>query len=143
MYNNIGGKIKGLSTALAIIGIVVAVLFGLIRLFNMDDFEDFIESIIIILIGCAASWISSWLLYGLGELIEDTHSIAVSNLNIRKIMEDMKRSSQENGNNNNVNTPQIQMNSNVNRQAELYQLYSKGVITVEEYQKALASGEKA
>lgn len=143
MYNNIGGKIKGLSIAFAVIGIIVAVLFGLIRLFNMDDFEDFIKSIVMTLVGCVASWISSWLFYGLGELIEDTHSIAVSNLNIRKIMEDMKRSSQENGNNNNVNTPQTQMNSNANRQAELYQLYSKGVITAEEYQKALASGEKA
>lgn len=109
MYNDIGGKIKGLSIAFAVIGIIVAVLFGLIRLFNMDDFEDFIKSIVMTLVGCVASWISSWLLYGLGELIEDTHSIAVSNLNIRKIMEDMKRSSQGNGNNNNVNEIKMQM----------------------------------
>lgn len=140
MYNNIGGKIKGLSIAFAVIGIIVAVLFGLIRLFNMDDFEDFIKSIVMTLVGCVASWISSWLFYGLGELIEDTHSIAVSNLNIRKIMENKNAAVTNFGD---VNTPQIQMNSNVNRQAELYQLYSKGVITAEEYQKALADGGKA
>ncbi len=129
-----------MSIAFAVIGIIVAVLFGLIRLFNMDDFEDFIKSIVMTLVGCVASWISSWLFYGLGELIEDTHSIAVSNLNIRKIMENKNAAVTNFGD---VNTPQIQMNSNVNRQAELYQLYSKGVITAEEYQKALADGGKA
>ena len=106
----------------------------------MDDFEDFIKSIVMTLVGCVASWILSQLFYGLGELIEDTHSIAVSNLNIRKIMENKNAAVTNFGD---VNTPQIQMNSNVNRQAELYQLYSKGVITAEEYQKALADGGKA
>ena len=48
-----------MSIAFAVIGIIVAVLFGLIRLFNMDDFEDFIKSIVMTLVGCVASWILS------------------------------------------------------------------------------------
>lgn len=138
MYNNIGGKIKGLSIAFAVIEVALAAIAGFILMITDDDMA--IVGIIIIVVGSITAWISSWLLYGLGELIEDTHSIAVSNLNIRKILENKNAAVTNFGD---VNTPQIQMNSNVNRQAELYQLYSKGVITAEEYQKALAGGEKA
>lgn len=138
MYNNIGGKIKGLSIVIAIIEVALAAIVGCILMITDDDMA--MVGIIIITVGGIASWISSWMLYGLGELIEDTHSIAVSNLNIRKILENKNAAVTNFGD---VNIPQIQMNSNVNRQAELYQLYSKGVITAEEYQKALAGGEKA
>lgn len=119
MYNNIGGKIKDLTKIIAIIEAGIAISIGLMMMFADDD--TFVFGIIIIVVGCITAWISSWFLYGFGEIVENTSIIA---RNTGAIC----------GKENAV--------SNVNRQSELYQLYSKGVITAEEYQKALSDGEQ-
>ena len=84
MFSNIGGKIKGLATFLTIFGFVV---FGGIALITLlASFAGGEEAIVvgliasffIAVIGCLASWLGSFLLYGFGELIENSKKIADS-----------------------------------------------------------------
>ena len=70
MYGNIGGKIKGLAVALFCLGAILSILYG-ISMAASSEYMIFIGLLIIIL-GPIVAWISSWLLYGFGELIEKT-----------------------------------------------------------------------
>ena len=119
MYNNIGGKIKGLTKVIAVMGALAPIVIGLGLMFSDENL--FLVGLLVIAVGCLISWISSWLLYGFGDLIENTALIA-------------------------RNTQAMYMNEyanqNANRQSELYRLYSTGAITAEEYQKAMAGNQQ-
>lgn len=119
MYNNIGAKIKGLTKIIVIIEAAIAVSIGLIMMFADDD--TFLLGLTVTVVGCLTAWISSWLLYGFGEIVENTSIIA---------------------RNSGANCGMENAVPNADRQAELYRLYAKGVISAEEYQKALAGGEQ-
>ena len=71
MFENIGGKIKTLATVCTIIGIVVSIAVGIF--YGAE--ADFLAGLLIIILGCLSSWIGSFLLYGFGELIENTTEI--------------------------------------------------------------------
>ena len=74
MFNNIGGKIKALASLFTWIGIIISLVIGL--LFIFADSNGVVIGILIIVIGSLMSWISSWLLYGFGDLIENSSIIA-------------------------------------------------------------------
>ena len=71
MFENIGGKIKTLAIVCTIIGIVISIAVGI--LYGAE--EDFGAGLLIIILGCLSSWLGSFLLYGFGELIENTTEI--------------------------------------------------------------------
>lgn len=70
MYDKIGGKIKTLVKAIAIIGIVASVIYGIVLL-SLGQ----IWGIIYILIMPFLIWAGSFVLYGFGELIEKVCNI--------------------------------------------------------------------
>lgn len=75
MFDNIGGKIKGLAVLVCSFGIIASVLYGIILL--SDAYYD-IEKIIgclFIFVGPLLAWLSSCGIYGFGELIEKTCGI--------------------------------------------------------------------
>ena len=89
MYNNIGRKIKILARIICIIGIIISIILGLLVLpyieyieyyIKIDSLalikekltESLIECIKIIVLGSLISWISSFCLYGFGQLIENS-----------------------------------------------------------------------
>lgn len=74
MFKNIGGKIKGLASVIAWLGIIVSVVTGVI--YMATAFDGVGIGFLILVLGSLVSWISSWLLYGFGELIENTSKIA-------------------------------------------------------------------
>jgi len=95
MYDNIGEKIKWLAKFIAIAGIIVSVISGLIifigaitgakisSFFGSSSSNNgtvvltgFLTGILYMVVGSLISWISSWFLYGFGELIENTAIIA-------------------------------------------------------------------
>lgn len=67
MFTDIGGKIKLLAKAGCWIMIAVFVVFGLFVATN-----SFLDGMLCIVLGCLGSWIGSWALYGMGELIENS-----------------------------------------------------------------------
>lgn len=67
MFNNIGEKIKGMACFVFAFGIVISLIFGLVMLVNYG-----FSGILVILLGSVLSWILSFVLYGLGQLIENS-----------------------------------------------------------------------
>ena len=57
MYNNIGKKIKGLATAIFVIGAIAAVVYG-ITIMSYDE-EMFLAGLFTMVLGSLAAWISS------------------------------------------------------------------------------------
>ena len=70
MYDNIGGKIKGLAKGTFIVETLAAVITGIILWADWDE----LWGPLVLFCGPIVAWVSSWLLYGFGELIEDTSS---------------------------------------------------------------------
>ena len=70
MYNNAGGKVKGLATTITVLTMIVAIIFGLIGMS-----QSFLAGLFIILFGCLGAWLSGLMLAAFGELVENTYYI--------------------------------------------------------------------
>ncbi len=70
-YDNIGGKIKKWATWIFTAEAIIAILAGII-LMN----EHVLIGLLVVVLGPIVAWISSWLLYGYGQLIENSDIIA-------------------------------------------------------------------
>ena len=68
MFDNIGDKLKGLALFLCWGGIIYSVISGIIV---CSDFKLWI-GLLIIVIGSLVSWISSWVIYAIGEIAVNT-----------------------------------------------------------------------
>ncbi len=79
IFSNIGGKIKGFAELLTWLGILGSIFSGLWIMSIDDDF--IIPGILVIVIGSLVSWISHLLLYGFGQLIQNS-DILVENSDI-------------------------------------------------------------
>jgi hypothetical protein len=100
MYTNIGGKIKLLAKVWAWLGIIASVGSAIAQLVminrapfnNIADQGISLMSILtavgIVIAGTLISWVSSWALYGFGELIAKASEIAE---NTRKLAADAHR----------------------------------------------------
>lgn len=74
MFENIGNKIKTLAKVLCWIGIIVSVVVAIV-LFASDD--DLVGIGFLVLIGGSLiSWIASFVLFGFGQLVENSDIIA-------------------------------------------------------------------
>lgn len=74
MFSNIGGKIKGLAKVFTWIGIIASVISGIAMMLMDDDIFLFI-GLIIMIAGSLLSWISSFMLYGFGHLVENSDKL--------------------------------------------------------------------
>ena len=77
MYDNIGAKIKSLAIAVFIIEAVASVAWG-IYLLDSDKNDLSIRGLVFMIAGPFIAWISSWVLYGFGELIEKVSGIELN-----------------------------------------------------------------
>ena len=82
MFDNIGGKIRGLAKVISILGIIASIAVGLLNVIFSDE-----VGIIIIVVGMLISWISGFFIYGFGQLIEDAQAIRKSNAAILKLLQ--------------------------------------------------------
>jgi len=73
MFDNIGGKIKSLAQVVCWIGIITSVIYGIVLMGTDDDLIFF--GFIVMVVGTLLSWVSSFTLFGFGEIIEDTKLI--------------------------------------------------------------------
>ena len=70
MFNNIGGKLKLLAKIVTVIGIVFSIIYGCL-LMESSIFVGFLY----ILLGSLIAYVSSFALYGFGQLIENSDEI--------------------------------------------------------------------
>lgn len=71
MFDEIGRKIKILAKSFTVIGIIIFVIYGIIIFTN-----NRLLGLAIMVGGSFLSWISSFVLYGFGHLIENTEILA-------------------------------------------------------------------
>lgn len=79
MFHNIGRKIKGLAIVFAMLGMVASIVEG-IQLIENTAYDDngmwIIIGFVVIIGGSVLSWISAFILYGFGELVDNSTIIA-------------------------------------------------------------------
>ncbi|MBQ2725723.1 MAG: hypothetical protein IJF78_08455 [Clostridia bacterium] len=73
MYGNIAAKIKFLAQAVAWIGIIGSIIWGF-SVISIDE-DLILTGFLIAVIGALISWVSSFVLYGYGQLIENTDKL--------------------------------------------------------------------
>lgn len=73
LYENIGGKLKSLTKCLFVIEFIGAIIIGPVCIFSGGDLV--LYGLLILMIGPLAAWVSSWVLYAFGQLVEDVHAI--------------------------------------------------------------------
>ena len=66
MFDNISKKIKSLATVITWFGIIASVIAGL---------QNMPAGIVIIILGCLGSWVCGMLVYGFGQLIENSDKL--------------------------------------------------------------------
>ena len=69
MYEEIGKKIKWLAKVLFAVGAVLSVIIAVNMASSVDENQVALV-FIVVFIGFVISWISTWLLYGYGEIID-------------------------------------------------------------------------
>ena len=74
MYDNIGEKIKGLAKASFIVAAIAEVITGIALMATDEDL--ILYGFLVIVVGPIVAWFSSWLLYGFGQLIENSDILA-------------------------------------------------------------------
>ena len=77
MFNNIGEKIKALAKVSCWVGILSYVLIGIVLIAISEDLAPL--AIILIFAGSFLSWIGSFLLFGFGQLIENSDILVRQN----------------------------------------------------------------
>lgn len=77
MFENIGGKIKGLATATCWIGIVISIILGIVS----GPIVGGLTGLIISAVGSLLSWVGSFVLYALGEITESLKYLAQGKAN--------------------------------------------------------------
>jgi len=75
MFDDIGGKIKGLAKLYCWTGIIASVIGGIGLMVSAEDGTLLIIGVLVVGLGSVASWVSSFVLYGFGELVDSTESI--------------------------------------------------------------------
>lgn len=127
MFTNIGGKIKALAKVQCWIGIVASIIFGMIMIAEIP-YEGII-GLLIMIIGSFLSWISSFVLYGFGELIEKTSNVEAM-MGMSKFQTPQNTNPNANQNANQNANPQMQIAlENLMRERE------NESITAEEYRQ--------
>lgn len=80
MFNNIGSKIKGLAKVITWIGIIASVIAGIGQMVMASNIYGggglALSGILTIVLGSLAAWVSSFLVYGFGELVENSAAVA-------------------------------------------------------------------
>lgn len=66
MFDNIGGKIKGFTKFVSGLGIIASVVLGL----AIGATGGFLIGVVVAVIGSLVSWISGFMMYGFGELVD-------------------------------------------------------------------------
>ena len=118
MFENIGNKIKTLAKVLVVVGIIASFVSGVVIIASTDD----PIGLLVMILGSISFLISSYLIYGIGELIDITSKIE------KNTREGVKHSDAENK----IATDRLNQIEKLRRQ---------GLITEEEYQATISKSK--
>lgn len=75
MFNNIGNKIKTYAEVVSWIGIIACIILGVISIIAgiaSETVGPIITGVLVALIGSLSCWIAAFVLYGFGQLVENS-----------------------------------------------------------------------
>lgn len=116
MFENIGGKIKRIAEIETWIGIILSIMFGLSMMSNEGEYVFL--GLFIIVFGSLISWTTSLLIYGFGQLIDNTDKLVAQSKIPTSIESEIDSEAQK-------------------RMEQLDDLRRDGLITEKEYQQKL------
>lgn len=70
MFDNIGSKIKALAKVVCWIGIIFSIIAGIMM--ATTGSAGVLAGVMTIVIGAVCSWVGSFVLYGFGEMVENS-----------------------------------------------------------------------
>ena len=89
MFDNIGSKIKTVAATIAWLGIIGSIIIGSVMIKEAND--SYYPSVmgawggwLVMIVGSLSSWVSSFTLYGFGQLIENTDIISAEFESIKR-----------------------------------------------------------
>ena len=103
MFDNIGGKIKTLAKVVCWIGIIACIITGIVQMATDEDLV--LAGILTAVVGSLLSWVSSFVLYGFGQLVENSDEIVFQNNKLIDIKDDKQNHNTPPSNSSNVKTP--------------------------------------
>ena len=71
MFDNIGSKIKTLAKVVCWIGIIGSIIAGMAMIATMGS-VGVLSGLLTIVLGTLLSWVGSFVLYGFGEMVENS-----------------------------------------------------------------------
>lgn len=102
MFDNIGRKIRALARIVFFVGILGSGIGMLVMWITggglgnrVGGFTIFVTGLIIGLLGCLASWACGCVLYGFGQLVEDTEAIRQNTEDTQYCTESLRRMAEE------------------------------------------------
>ena len=116
MYRNVGDKIKIVAETICWLGIVGSVVYGFYVMFNDIENADVVLLQILIglgimIVGSLSSWIGSFVLYGFGQLIENSDIIVEETVKIEKLTVQIRNSSVKDSQQKKQNKKQFDINN--------------------------------
>lgn len=95
MFQNIGKKIKTVAIVIMITGILLAVLGGLVAFFEEysvgNIFSAFLTFLTVAGLGILFSWLSVFILYGFGELVDQSMVMTQRQEEILRLLKEQKK----------------------------------------------------
>lgn len=86
MFKSIGGKIKTLAGAITCIEIILSIVLGIILMTN----DLVLVGVLAILVGFLFSWVSTFILYGFGQMVENSDKlVAIERMKLDAKMEEL------------------------------------------------------
>ena len=101
MYDNIGEKLKGLAKIIFVIETIAMIITALVL---MAILNAFVWGLLLLVCGPLFAWVSSWMLYAFGQLVDD---VSIIRQQTRKVKSNTKSAVIPNSGNNsssNINT---------------------------------------
>ena len=138
LYSNIGSKIKNWAKWVFIVAAIASVIGAICMMASAEDSWMLVVGMIVLVVGPLIAWVSSWLLYGFGEIIVKLTAIE---RNTRSTNADKEESSVHTNEENEQQVHILTDEEKVRNQkiARIAELRKKGLITEEMYQNAISN----
>ena len=87
MFKNIGGKIKTLATVITCAFIVLSIVVGVLLMAN----DMALVGVLLMLVGFLFAWVSSFVLYGYGQMIENSDKlVAIERMKLESTLDKLE-----------------------------------------------------
>lgn len=134
MFENIGRKIKGLTKIICWVGIIASIVAA-IAMMSMGEDVLLVIGIIMLVVGPIMSWVSSFIMYGFGELVDRATSVE----QILSGGQPMSVGSYSTSAGNRPLRPMVDSSKfEQDRKEQLEKLRSQGLISEDEYRQAIS-----